>query len=321
MGNFRPARLPAAIEAYTDANGLPRGWLDFKTGEYFYPFFRPSGLLTFPSVSFSRASSGWGFVGGVLTEFTDDQPRLTDDGLMREAQALRYTRKPVAHDDWSNVGGLTNEALSPSSAGFTRRRLISGGETWHRYQSGEPTSLTSGDELHARVRYETGSSGKVWIRIFGNVSSTVSSIAGTVGSLTTDVQAIGPVSILEQTSLGANVFEVAFKVILDGGHGACGIAVTPNSDVVGEDVILHGAQLTNNASGWIVDNPSGQATRDADALEIDCAALGWASDQAFTAVLSDASEVSLSAVSGTLSLPPQTYPLVYERLIAHGGAA
>ncbi|WP_375549437.1 hypothetical protein ABWI01_03340 [Oceanicaulis alexandrii] len=113
MGNFRKARLPSGVAAFkSQFDVMPSAYLDFRNRELFYPYFRPSGFVDIPGASFSRASSATGFVDGVMTEFAADQPRLTDDGLVR---VTGVTNKVQAYA--KPLGGEAGAAVSNSSAG------------------------------------------------------------------------------------------------------------------------------------------------------------------------------------------------------------
>lgn len=118
MGNFRPARLPAAVRALAEAaGGLPSAHLDFENGEYFYPFFKPAGFLNFPGASFTRASSAWDFVGGVLTEFAADVPRIIPGvGLRSEGAGTElFTHSAnFADASWFVETGTTRAGLQSS---------------------------------------------------------------------------------------------------------------------------------------------------------------------------------------------------------------
>lgn len=56
MGNFRPARLPAKVQAIKDIIGTPQLFLDFEVGSHFYPYFRPSSEAGIPGWSNTGAS-------------------------------------------------------------------------------------------------------------------------------------------------------------------------------------------------------------------------------------------------------------------------
>ena len=115
MGNFRPARLPAAVEAFKAAfDVLPSAYFDFKAKTLFYPNFQPFGFVDIPGASCNRASSATGFVDGVMTEFAADQPRLTDDGLVR---VIGVTNKVQAYakPTGASAGAQINDA--PGGAG------------------------------------------------------------------------------------------------------------------------------------------------------------------------------------------------------------
>lgn len=257
--------VAAVVSALAPAN-IRSGFaasLDFAAERYMARG-RTYSLSQFPGWSFSRASSAWNAVNGQLVEFPADVPRVIPGaGLALQAPTIRLSRHPQTRVNWSE-GVVDVAPLDTTTEGFERRRYISRGEVWNRASGPMSHSLQPGDQIWVRARYEAGSSGRCLVRFRNSNNGSSADVNGPVGALDANQQAAGSISNLRNYDLGGGVYEVVFQVTISTATDTNSIDIGPDSDVAGEYVIAHGAQVTNAPSAWILGEPSEQAAQAAD---------------------------------------------------------
>lgn len=334
MGNFRPARLPAAVQAHIDAgNPLPKGWFDFKEGVYFYPFFRPGGLLDFNGVTFSRASSGWAIKDGALPEFTDNTPQVGDGGFLCEPERTNDLRSSIdiGGASWSGVNyAFTSSADAPFS-GQTAKLASRSSTSSSAYIVQPIPSYAPGSALTLSVYAKAGIYGS---RIGARIQSVYPDRADAVFDLATG-QLVGT-SPRNYTNVTASMLAHGngwYRCILNATVGSTtttqvliGATVSASSIGIWEsafgspnDVRLWGAQLEpGNGASSLIPTTTSAITRAASSCIFDGSKLGWAADQAVLVTYDDDSTATLNATAASLTLPVSLK--AYSLLIVPGDA-
>lgn len=282
--------------------GIPRGAstvLGFEKNAYLANN-RRYAIANIPGATYS------GGVNGIYGPAPRVEPSV---GLLVEAAATRFSLYPRTETGWLPDNGAVIEVLSTTADGFVRRRVTSGGFSFSRTATVITQSLTSGTVVFVRARYETGTSGRARVVFRNTGAGTESNVAGVVGALVATNATAGAVSNVVNTNLGGGVFEVSYEITLNANGTNYTLGVGPDTSDNTLNVIFHGAQSATGAPGWIFATPNSATTRTADSIQYATASLGLADDASFTRVFDDGTTDTLTAVSGTLTVPANTKPI------------
>lgn len=222
----------------------------------------------------TRASARWAErADGAWQEFATNAAALIPQRGYdaREGHAV-LNRNPLNLRAWTLVGGsATNEAgtfLGFSSA----RRVISGGQSFHRIQGDILGGIVTGQTYAVRAIYAAGTSGRCRVGVRSAVSTVNGSInAGAVGDLVAVSKSIGTWSAIENINHGSGIYE--FRAILTAAvTEAATFEVGPDSATTGADVVVIAAQIVQR--GYQM--PFGTGTVAADVMVVPADAAGMA---------------------------------------------
>ena len=193
----------------------------------------------------TRAGVGTVVQDGSVVSVAAGMPRVGTESV------IRRNAYPQSDTGWAQNGG-SRTILDTTDAGFTRRRVSSLGATWHRtYRDTSGNTIGVGQTVYVRVRYEAGTSGKIFINTQHNYVTDFE-VIWTIGS---------PGAGVTETDMGGGVYEATFSYVADYATASSFIiGVGPYSAVSGEDLILHGVQATDKFSPWIFSTPSTKTT-------------------------------------------------------------
>jgi hypothetical protein len=140
--------------------------------------------------------------------------------------------------------------------GFERRRVASNGENFHRQGQNINETRSAGDIRWALFRVESGTSGRASCQ-WRNATATANTLIvlnTSTGAVTSRQESAGAIFHEEITDLGNGVWEVLFGFTVAAASTINFLSISPQSSIAGEDVIVHGAQLTDARSDCITES-------------------------------------------------------------------
>lgn len=149
--------------------------LDFINRRYY----KNQSLVSLGDVmTFTRASAGTDFVGGVLTDFGVDIPRVGDDGLLVEGEKTNVLNFTKNLTNWasSNVSISVSSEPAPKLSDFFTRAVPSLGVS-QKTIAKSSTLLSAGEPVTTSVFAKKGELDKFQIRWFGGATGVSSKYA------------------------------------------------------------------------------------------------------------------------------------------------
>lgn len=129
--------------------------LDFINQRYY----KNQSLVSLGDVmTFTRASGGTDFVGGVLTEFGVNQPRVGGDGLLIEESATNRVPSSYSPAGWSRtLNGSITEIVDGQSTAKTGRGVATGAGIFRLTSSQDDVlNVLAGGTVFCTVRFRIG---------------------------------------------------------------------------------------------------------------------------------------------------------------------
>ncbi|MBT9386745.1 hypothetical protein KM176_23055 [Pseudooceanicola sp. CBS1P-1] len=293
LGALAPrfGRASGQLNAYTYAGHVPRMVWDFETGYL--------SELPLPLQRASLASQT--DRNGVLLQARKNEPRFAYPGgrraLLLEASASNichvYT-VPTLNAKLSAASpavlSLVDASAALSTAGL---RQLTGPYAYRINNSANASyvfcvleSAPAGTQTHLA---------SAWARkVSGSGTQNVVRVDGAAGEQSASITSSGFALYTTMASVPANSKRMLIRV-------------EPGSVI---DFVLPWYRPSTDTSSYVLSDATGQA-RAADTLILSTALYGLATDQQFRAVRSDG-EVTLQAVSGTLTLPAGKYHLLHD---------
>lgn len=277
------------------------------------------GGLPASAVTFTRASPAtvWRSDLGTFQSFSTAAPRRDGDGrLVIEPSATELAEYTTTPANWDVVNATVTATGDTGVLGlFAPARVASNGQSWHRARVLWQGDGAVGDTFVGEIVYAAGTSGRVRISIRNQTTSGESRVVGSIGSITVTQQFAGPLSV-DETELVAGIHRASFTVTLSAAAAAVTFEVGPDTATAGEDVVVYGGSVKQQAhfDSWI-ETTGAPVTRAADACmrsasasegtvtwngALSTAAARDGSDLVRISDGTDANVVSLRVVSGSL---------------------
>ena len=169
----------------------------------------------------------------------------------------------------TNVGGWFNQSATITQltgnylGAFSGVRVASNGATWHGLQIQE-VSATSGVKVAFTAAFAEGTSGKARVSVRNATAATESLVQGTIGSLAVGAQDFGPITDVKEWTAGSVTF-VSFVLTPNSTTSRLSVRISPDSAIVGKDIIALAAQVeTNHAPTSLIPTSGAAATRTKD---------------------------------------------------------
>jgi hypothetical protein len=239
-------------------------------------------------ITFTRASTGTYLDSdGLLKTATTNTPRIEYDangnrrGLLIEAartNLLTYS-EVVDGTGWSVNGSISTNLTDGALGVWDGVSIASQGQNFHRLNTDNFVSVTSGDTLTIRAWVKEGTSGRLRIN-FRDVSSGLSSnIRGVFGSLVPSTSNVGAFSSVKEEDWGNGIVAVSGTITVNF-TGDLEVGIGPDSAVSGETVIAYAAQLeAGSFPTSYIPTAGSTATRSADVASIPTSAFGYNADK------------------------------------------
>ncbi|RMD92872.1 MAG: hypothetical protein D6811_06090, partial [Alphaproteobacteria bacterium] len=214
---------------------------------------------------------------GSIEELAADQPRFDHDpvtgaplGLLAEPAAQNLVHEAVAGTGgWSALNATLTDLALGAMGLFPGLQVASGGANWHRAQV-VTGAWNAGAPLRLSVWYVAGSSGEIMVNI-RNVTAGVESVAtGAAGAVAPLSAGAGPITDVANLTLAGGVQKVEMTFTPDAAAAEGRLGVGPNSTVVGEDVVVLGAQIEEgSAATSLILSAGGPGSRAADVVTLE----------------------------------------------------
>lgn len=127
--------------------------LDFINQRYY----KNQSLVSLGDVmTFTRASGGTDFVGGVLTEFGVNEPRVGDGGLLVEQSSINHLPNSYSPSAWSRtLNGTITEVVDGQSNAKTGRGVATGSGVFRLTSSQDNViNVLAGDTVFCTARFK-----------------------------------------------------------------------------------------------------------------------------------------------------------------------
>ena len=155
-------------------------------------------------------------------------------------------------------GGYDGINLSAVGLFEAPMRVASQGATWNRFE--QPIVWTAGTSICLTAQIAPGTSGRVRVVFKYSDPNTHNRIRGQIGNLENIETDWGNIDSFEEFLLpnGHTLIHVKFTPD-QSGNGTVGIG--PDTDAVGEDVVVYAMQIRDQGFGWIFGDQTQQATQ------------------------------------------------------------
>lgn len=242
----------------------PVAFWDFENGQYNRPF------------AFSRASSA-----SYLSQQGTYESAAPDTLRFGWSEGRRFAVLEPASTNlllnstagisggWAASGATATDLALAAMGIFPGVSVVGNGAAWNRllHSNKPPCSLNA--PLALSIWLRVGSSGRARIILRDNAGSTETHIAGPVSGMTADASAAGGVSNLSrvlqpdgETTQLTFVFTPSFS-------GTLSLGIGPDSVVMGETLVVLGAQIEAGTKATrLIPTAGAAATRAADVLEL-----------------------------------------------------
>ncbi|MGO4914522.1 phage head spike fiber domain-containing protein [Pseudogemmobacter sp. W21_MBD1_M6] len=243
---------------------VPVALWDFESGQYDRPF------------SVSRASPA-SFLSqqGTLDIAAPDTLRFGWSQGRRfailEAASTNLLVNSVAgvSGGWTASGAAATGLALAAMGVFPGVSVVGNGAAWNRLLHSNKPPCSSGSPLAITVWLRAGSSGRARIILRDNVGSTETHIAGAVSGMTAEASAAGGVSNLSRVLQPDGVTTRLAFVFTPSFSGTLSLGIGPDSVVLGETLVVLGAQIeVGTKATRLIPTAGTAATRAADVLEL-----------------------------------------------------
>ncbi len=257
------SELGVAASALRGPSGPPLS-IDFQANLYRRAGRTSATFVGLGGTSFSRSGAGLASrADGGLESFAADAPRITDRGLLLEAAATNLAYPSVSPATWPSVASVTLTAAAAVGVFTAPARVASTGNSGGYLATTNGVPYVSGAVYTVQIWYGAdGNGGAIYVNLPGQAYASRSAAGvwffsgGGAFSEPHDEAVSGSIRKLTLTLTSP---------VTGGGR----IGVGPGSPVVGEAIVIYGAQVeAGSSSTSLIVTTGASATRGADSASV-----------------------------------------------------